>query len=295
MNLRFLTHLLLPLLAFGMVTGGCDTDEYGNTRQQIRLTTEAYSSKRPSAERLQELRYTQFGDLITTVTPSSFIGELTAVRFHDDTINGNLGGSFMTVAGLSVGNITADFTDNAIFSVVPVINGDLIMNPDGQGASFREDVTFRFLWVGMGLEQEIELPEAYTGVQLNQFYPPFAQRTGNVLTTQLRPLYEPVPELSQLNNGLQLYYGMTDSTYITEGTILGNAWSRYIRSSFFEEWTMTPPLPGETKTYVSTIGFPNDNIIQIYAGSDNIPYTSDDIIVMEPRFWERIYVQVAQN
>jgi hypothetical protein len=213
------------------------------------------------------------------------------VRFHDDTIYGNLGGSFMTVAGLSVGNITADFSNNTTISVTPVLNGDMIGNQDGEGGSFREEVTFKFLWVGMGLTQVIELPVEYTNIQLNQFYE-LSQKEGNILTTELRPLFGPLNDLSQLNNSLQLFFGMTDSTFITQGTILGIPLQYYIRSTHFTEWTMTPPLPGETKTYISTIGFPNENIIHIYAGADNIPYTSDDVIVMAPNFWERIYVVV---
>lgn len=271
----------------------CKKEKYGNTRQKIRATTDEYSGKVLVPQKKQDLKYTQFGDFITSLTPKSFIGDLTAVRFHDDTLQGNLGESFMTIAGLSLGNMSADFTNNATFSTVPEINGDLILNPDGQGASFKKDVTFRFLWVSMGLNQIIELPPEYTNVQLNQFYPPFASKNGNILQTQLRPLYEKVEELSQLNNGLLVYFGLTDSTYIEEGTILGNAKSIYIRSSQFREWTMSPPLPDETKTYLSTIGFPNENIIHIYAGADNIPYTSDDIIVMEPKFWERLYVDVV--
>lgn len=289
--MKYLFFIMIGIYLFF----GCKKEKYGNTRQEIRVTTDAYSAKLKSLQQVNENKYTQFGDFITTITPSGFIGELTAVRFHDDTIQSNSGGSFMTIAGLSVGNITADFTNNATISVIPVINGNLIENPDGQGASFREDVTFKFLWVGMGLKQVIELPAEYTNIQLSQFYPPFSQKVGNILTTELKPLYEPVNDLSQLSNGIQIYFGMTDSTYITEGTILGNSWSRYIRSSHFKEWTMTPPQPEQTKTYISTIGFPNENIIQIYAGADNLPYTSDDIIVMEPKFWERIYVDVTEN
>lgn len=286
---------IIYLIVIATIFWGCDKDKYGNTKQKLRVTTEANVSKLKSLKKGDGLKYTQFGDFITTLTPSSFIGELTAVRFHDDTIYGNLGGSFMTIAGASVGNITADFTNNATISVIPVLNGDMIGNQDGEGGSFREDVTFKFLWVGMGLKQVIELPAEYTNIQLNQFRSLFSKKEGNILTTELIPLYEPVNELNKLSNGIIVYFGMTDSTYVTEGTILGNSWSRYIRSSHFKEWTMTPPLPEQTKTYTSTIGFPNENIIQIYAGADNIPYTSDDIIVMEPKFWERIYVNVTET
>jgi hypothetical protein len=70
-----------------------------------------------------------------------------------------------------------------------------------------------------------------------------------------------------------------------------------IKSSKFNEWTLTPPLPEQTKTIVSTLGFNNDNIIHVYAGADNIPYTSDDVIVLEPKYWERIYssVNIIEN
>jgi hypothetical protein len=294
--MKLLTMLLVGVLLFS----ACKKEEYGNTRQKVRVTTDAFSgnfksSKLKSLQSENGLRYTQFGDFITSITPKSFIGKLTAVRFHDDTIQGNLGGNFMTVAGLSVGDITADFTSNATISVIPVLNGNLILNPDGQGASFKEKVTFKFLWVSMNLTQDIELPMEYSNVELRQFYPMFSKKNGNVLTTELKPLFEPVNELNQLNNGLNVYFGMTDHTFIEEGTILGNALGRYIRSSHFEEWIMIPPLPEQTKTYISTIGFPNDNIIQIYAGADNLPYTADDIIVMEPNFWERIYVTVSEE
>jgi len=79
------------------------------------------------------------------------------------------------------------------------------------------------------------------------------------------------------------------------GSIIGNATGYHIRSSKFNKWTMKPPLPDETKTVISTIVFDNDDIIQLYAGIDNRPYTSDDIIVLEPRFWKRIIVYVDEK
>lgn len=301
MTMKYLSILMIVVFLFG----ACKKEKYGNTRQKLRVTTDAFSTKLKSSKlkllrNEQELRYTQFGDFITAITPTSFIGELGVVRFYADTINGGIdAGSFMTlvITDLHAGEepVLADFTNNATISVIPVINGDVYMNPDGQGASFRENVTFKILWISMELKQVIELPAEYTNIQLNQFYPLFSQKVGNILTTELKPLYEPVSSLSELNNGLTIYFGMTDSTYIEEGSMLGNARGRYIRSSQFKTWTMTPPLPDETKTYISTIGFVNDNIIQIYAGADNIPYTSDDIIVLEPQFWERIYVDVTEN
>jgi len=280
--------------------GACKQEKFGNTRQKIRVTSEAVSSKSRSSKSKQELRYTQFGDFITSITPESFIGELGVVRFYADTINGGIdGGSFMTLvmtdSHAGEEPVTADFTNNATLSVIPVLNGEMIENPDGQGASFREDVTFKILWINMGLKLVLELPAEYKDIELNQFHPMFSQKEGNLLTTQSRRIFNPFSDEGD-GNGFHIYFGMTDSTYyVNEGVFLENAKTSYIRSSQFEEWTMKPPLPEETKTYISTIGFINDNIVHIYAGADNIPYTSDDIIVLEPKYWEMIYVDVTEN
>lgn len=296
---------LSVLIIAAFLLGACKKEKYGNTRQKIMVTTDAISSKlKPSEQKSlkseQQFRHTQFGNFISTITPTSFIGELGVVRFYADTINGGIdAGSFMTLVmtdpNAGEEPVMADFTNNATLSVIPVLNGDLFMNPDGQGASFREDVTFRLLWISMGLKQVIELPSEYTNIDLHQFYPMFSQRTGNILTTQIRPLFEPFSGMEDMGNGLTIYFGMSDSTYIKEGFMLDNASARFVRSSQFKEWTMTPPLPEQTKTYISTISFINDNIIQVYAGADNIPYTADDIFVFEPKFWERIFVDVTEN
>jgi hypothetical protein len=38
------------------------------------------------------------------------------------------------------------------------------------------------------------------------------------------------------------------------------------------------------------MSFNTTDLIHIYAGADNIPYTADDIFVYAPYFWERISV-----
>lgn len=48
-------------------------------------------------------------------------------------------------------------------------------------------------------------------------------------------------------------------------------------------------------TIISTLGFSNTNILQLYAGKYNIAFASDDIVVLEPHFWKIMYVQVNQN
>jgi hypothetical protein len=194
--------------------------------------------------------------------------------------------------------VMADFSNNSTLSVNPVLNGtNIMLNPDGQGGFFKDNVTFKILWIRMGLTQTIELPEAYSQVRLNQFNS--NQKNNNIITTDVIPLFQAVSNLSTFGKTFTIYFGKTENTYIAvdeaERYFLGNNTLPHIRSSKYSEWTMTPPLADQTKTIISTIGFYNNDIIQVYAGSDNIPYTNDDVIVFEPGFWERIYVKVSEN
>jgi hypothetical protein len=293
-------HLTI-LLICTLLLVGCKKEKYGNVHQQIRATSSQLSEKVTPLKGAQELKYSQFGDFITSLTPSGFVGDLYAARFVTDSIVSN-DVNMMTLAIADLQNgidpLSADFSNNATIPVIPVLNGvnTIVTNEDGQGTFFKEDVTFKMLWLGMELKLTVTLPEAYTDVSLNQFQgiSDHSEKQGNVLTTSLGPLNQilGIPALN--SNGLTIYFGMTDNTFFSDGSMMGNAPGVFIRSANYTEWTMIPPLPEETKTYVSTIWFVNDNIIHIYAGADNIPYTEDDIIVLEPEFWERIYINVSE-
>jgi hypothetical protein len=269
---------------------GNTQEKYGNTHHQLKVTSKSYVKKKST-----ELKYTQFGDFITSITPVSCVGELEYVRFYE---NSQLeSSSFLTLVhrepNQGENRVLADFTNNATISLIPEINGDLILNPDGQGASFKKDVTMTLLWVRLGITQAFELPAQYTSVNLPYWN---RKRVGNKITTGMIDLNQQVNELSKFGNEIPFAFGLTDSTFIEYGYLQDKYnLTRYIRSSKYKSWTMTPPLPDQTKTYVSTMGFLNDNIIQIYAGPDNIPYTSDDVIVLEPKYWEKIYVYVDEN
>lgn len=293
--MKYLSIFLLSVLLFT----GCKKEQYGNLRQQIRCTSEQQVQKDLSLKGTEELRYTQFGDFITSITPGSCVGEMQVVRYHaSESWESGMMTLVMRQPHLGEEVVLADFTNHATLSVIPVLNGtNMLENPDGQGAFYKDTVTFRLLWISMGLRQVIELPTEYTQVELTQFngFSDYSQKTGNILTTTMLPLNQIVGDLSSFGDAMNFYFGMTDSTYAGYGEILGNSPSHHIRSSNYTEWTMTPPLAGETKTVVSTIGFVNNDLIQVYAGADNVAYTSDDIIVLEPKFWERIYVQVTEN
>lgn len=273
---------------------GCTKEKYGNTHQQIRATSSSYTNK-SSLKGSTVLKHTQFGDFITSITPTSCIGELEYVRFYENSQYST--SPYLTLVhrepNQGEDRILADFTNNASISIIPELSGDIIGNPDGQGASFKRDVTMSLLWVRLGIKQAFELPAEYASVSLPYWD---SKRVGNVITTGMLELNQQVDELSLFGNEIPFAFGLTNSTYIENGYFQDPYnLTRYIRSSKYESWTMTPPESNQTITYVSTIGFVNDNIIQIYAGHDNIPYTSDDIVVLEPKFWEKIFAYVNKN
>lgn len=289
--MRYLLCLIVGFFLFC----GCKKDDSGNLRQEIKCTNEQNSSIVKLSKSYNELKYSNLGDFIVSLTPSSFIGEIEVVRYYAE----NESGSFMTLVhrepNLGEEVFLADFSNNVTSSVIPTLNGtNIIANSDGQGGYFKNDVTFKILWVRMGLKQTIELPIEYSQISLNQFES--NEKNGNVITTDVVPLFKVVDELVPFNKTFTIYFGLTNQTYVEYNTpFSGNATLPYIRSSMYTEWTMTPPVSDQTKTIVSTIGFSNEDIIQVYAGGDNIPYTSDDIIVMAPNFWERIYVKVEER
>jgi hypothetical protein len=65
-----------------------------------------------------------------------------------------------------------------------------------------------------------------------------------------------------------------------------------IRSNKITPFTLIRPEPGESIEMYSTISFNTDNLIQVYAGADNIPYTQDDVFVYAPNYWERLGVKI---
>lgn len=204
---------LLTLLIIILFVTSCKKEKYGNVRQEIKCTSAQLTQKAKSPKNLEELRYAQFGDYITSVTPASFVGELEVVRYYAE----NESGSFMTLVHRETYQdeeaVLADFSNNSTLSVIPTLNGKNIMaNTDGQGSFFTDNVTFKILWIRMGLRQVIELPDEYSQVNLNQFNS--NQKVGNTITSDILPFFQAVEELSPFGKAFTIYLGMTNNTYL---------------------------------------------------------------------------------
>ena len=124
--------------------------------------------------------------------------------------------------------------------------------------------------------QEFELPEQYS--KFNENWTGF---NGNF------------PEIPHAT-----VFGNTDSTFIFSSTGISKddpmgCAERIIRSNKFNSIKLQSIPEGETRTITGVMTFDTNGLIQVYAGKDNIPYTSDDIFVYAPRYWERISIDLT--
>ncbi|MDP4277912.1 MAG: hypothetical protein Q8914_09815 [Bacteroidota bacterium] len=312
-------YLLVVLFLYGCSNEGgklvCSMSYQLTTQQSESINQKSAVRSKTS---LTDDRYTQFGDYITSVTPSVFIIKFLDLRLCSTWLNQehNLAIIDNNKFAWSSTERIADFSQNSTVTI------DL----DGHVAN---DIDMIYLVsTPMFYYQEFELPAEYAGFTIdmdgpcnlkflnfggsaNIDYPAANDGIGGVKTGCLvkgsnNPLMAPIfdknwtgfngnfPEMPHTT-----ILGNTDSTFIfsSDGTAskddpLGTG-GDLIRSLSFNAITLHAIPEGETKTIVGMMTFDTSNLIQIYAGKDNVPYTSDDIFVYAPRYWERLSVKMT--
>ena len=158
-----------------------------------------------------------------------------------------------------------------------------------------------FFFMPYYLYQEIVLPAEYKGVSLNTWLQQDnAVVENNILKTRHSPLIRPIFPNQPPTLETYFYFGNTNSTFVVNPNreeiptsidnpmIYPSTRALIIRSDRYVSTTYNAPEAGETLTMNGIVSFNTTNLIQVYAGADNIPYTSDDVFVYAPKFWERI-------
>jgi len=289
----------------------------GTIRYNISYTNSAYKST--IANNKSNLKYisidsdslyTQFGDYITSLSPSKFTAKFVTIRFSDGKSN-NIDGHLLELvnnnAAPNAPERFADFSNNSTVNVIPILYGTDI---DEDAGSFTSDeINFIYFYFFINyFYQEATLPIQYNGVNLSQFnqfyhdtqYYSDSVISNNILRVNHLPLI--VPAFSAIGySGIPFVFafGNTDSTYIStaEGnnSIYGFGQELIVRSNKYLAFTLYRPQEGETLNMNTILSFNSTNLIQVYAGNDNIPYNSDDVFVYAPKFWERLSVNVEIN
>ena len=306
---------LLWIISLVIILSGCKkeggklicTMKYNLSNEK---KTEHYSK---SSSELKSQHYTQFGDFITNITPDRFLGKFLHIRLSNrflDEWECNID-FFDNHLDISDPRRLADFSNNAMVNFTP------------EDVNIRKDAYLHyFMAVCLFWYQEFELPEQYenfyggalqflnfegNGISSNfDGHTMGAEKVGRFVRAGHENFIAPIfdPNWTGFNGNYPVtahnyFFGNTDSSFVfypdpyDDGRTIDNPMSQpgyIIRSNKYQPTTITRIPEGETMTIKGTMSFNTNDLIQIYAGADNIPYTSDDIFVYAPKFWERISV-----
>lgn len=301
--------ILFVLMIALMVACKKKEENFGTVNYTLtyaRSTTDSKAMQSDASKGTSDTLYSQFGDYITSLTPAIFKAKFLFIDYHNDKPLGTNGDVEDGGYGLSIinGDLPptapehfADFTGNATISVTPALGGDL----DNETVFSADEIHFIYLLaIFEYLYQEVELPSQYDSIVLTQFALPDVEITGRTLKVKDNRLVNGIYSQYGINDIIHLIaFGNTDSSYVssTEGnnTIWGNQGGNVLRSNKYSELVFHKPAEGATFTINTILSFNYNNLIQVYAGADNIPYTSDDVMVYRPKFWDRLHVTVTTN
>jgi hypothetical protein len=251
----------------------------------------------------------QFGDFLGMISPVKVTAKFNTIRFIDRKINDEGMQTMLDIISVNWPfddeRRFADFSNGNEIEVTPEIYGNVSNN----GWFADKNIKLKYLLI---LPQEFNLeftvPEQFTD-NLTTYHNVYFEKNGTSIKCGIDfLLFHIKNEGYDIVHGIGLngfVFGETDTTYIVRQDNIPNGDATelisqaqphsVVRSSNYVSPILSPPIEGKTKIITTTISFNTENIIQHYAGSDNIPYTWDDIFVFEPKFWERFSVVINQN
>jgi hypothetical protein len=317
------TSTITALLVSFSFTSSCKKDGYGKVNHTVIYTTSKSAVRQ--LQGTEDSLYTKFGSYIGSITPKKFTAKLNIMNYMD-------GWNFMDQGSHMIGYLStntdsgeisqyADFSGNKVVNMKPKLGGTDANFTDESRTEmiFRQkSITFKyFTLVFYYFYQEMDLPQQYKDIELDQFnqyynewikpnyggsnYRCDTMKFGTFLKSRNAPFTANMEYQSNV-----IIFGNTDSTFLfnknkaqisaSENYTLGGTanWT-VIRSHKFSPVTVTMPDEGQTFNMISTVVFDTENLIQMYAGADNIPYTIDDIFIYAPRFWERMKVKLEMQ
>ena len=251
--------------------------------------------------------YTQFGDFVGSITPKKVTAKFNTIRYIDRKNTEPGMQTMLEIIGVNWPfddeRRLADFTNGNTIEVVPEIYG----NVGTDGWFVDGNITLKYLAIiPQSFNFEYDLPNQFTGISIELAN---NEREGNTIKCDMHYLlYRIKTEKFDYEHGIffnGFIFGETDSSYmvsqnnIPEGDItefINMAQPHCVaRSGNYISPVLTPPDDGQTKLVTTTVSFDSENIIHHYAGYDNLPYTMDDVFVLQPKFWERFNVVIEQN
>lgn len=306
--------IVLVTLVLSLIWG-CKKDKDRHVVCNVKFTNSGNQKHSQKILDDADTLYTEFGDYIASVTPYKFTSKLMGIQFSDNKSIFDGGHKIELIWGETPSDDPqryVDFSNNTSVDFEPNCSG----GTTGHDGQFFSEEALEFIYFQFSfwyLYQEAILPAGYSGVNLSQFNGSIGNNTyvsdsvlhGNILKVDNFPLYDKLFENCGTGAPFSFTFGNTDSSWVVHlaagvsmpemealanGPFVGP--KTFVWSDKYEPFTLYKPDEGETVTIKCTVSFDTKNILQLYAGADNIPYTSDDVIVYAPRFWERVCVVV---
>lgn len=302
----------ITVLLFAAILIGCK--DVGDIKHKVKYTTSDVQLRAGSV--VPDSLYTAYGDYITSVTPYHLSSKMSMLNFLDVWEQSPTSNFHMisyvdghdNEPGYEIATY-ADFSGNKEVTIDPILYGET-----WKGIYVQKSVFFKFIiFSPQFIYQEFEAPIEYKDLALsnnNQLPGNAASVTYDAINNKLiakayeQNLISRIYQNSYSTSKPFAYvFGNTDSTYIykANGQNLEEAqrfpfWNEtgkvIVRCSKYSPITVNMPEDGETITMYSTISFDCTDLIQIYAGQDNIPYTYDDVFIYAPKYWERLKVRL---
>lgn len=296
---------IICIILIACIFFGCEK-EGGTLSHKIKYSTSPSTFKSVSKS-AAESYYSDLGTYVTSITPRHFSAKLNIMMYYDFWESGDNSSHMISyIEGHDNDpnyeiSLYVDFSNNQEVTYEPIL-----YCTDGRDGLFgQKQVSMRyFYFVPYYFIQEIEIPEEY-GDEIPSLGYEGTYSTDPITGKQ----YYKVNQLAFLEKVFGVpdhhpygyLFGNTDRTYIfnedctdlpqSEEYPCGGS-QPLIRSNKYNAVTVTVPDKGEEVEMYSTISFDTENLIQVYAGNDNVPYTMDDIFVYAPNYWERISVKL---
>lgn len=292
----------------------CKKDDVGTMKYKNKYTTSTIGFR--SASTIPDSIYSGYGDYITSITPYHFSAKIAMLMYQDVWSQQDKKCHMISYVdghdnkpGYEIATY-ADFSGNQEVSIDPILYSTDIRD----GIFEQKSVTFNFFTFNPSyFYQEFEIPIEFKNIYLangNQL----GGLNGNAIS------YDPINEkmIVKIQSGYLIsdifykktgnynspifVFGKTSSTYIYQNTgqyipedqkfpfCDGNG--SVLRCHKYSALTVNMPEEDETFTMYSTVCFDTNNLIQVYAGGDNIPYTNDDVFIYAPEYWERLAVKL---
>lgn len=299
---------IIGVLLLVLTMSACNKSNLGTMKYKARFCT---SDVKSNERKTNESYHTIFGDYICSVTPTQFSMNLQMFVFQDYYSDQDPGChmiSFVQNQGTWI-----DLSGNTELEFSP----QLFSTDIRDGLFEQKEIDFRFIsFVPENFNHQFEIPIQYLNTinNLNQndgmwgseyVYDPISNKI-TVNSTKHFSYGAIHGNGNAMPTGYMVIFGETDSSYVYmyEGVNLTESerfpfWDSQnrviIRSKNFQTQNIIMPDADETFTMYATLSYDINGMIQIYAGNDNIPYTSDDVLVYPPNFWDRINIRLEMR